>query len=452
MHQTHTLKEKCKLLFSILLPILITELATYAMNFIDTVMSGQAGTDQLAGVAIGSSLWVPIFTGLTGIILGLTPIISQLIGAGHADRVAYPLLQAIYLSIVIGLIVIGLGTIFLEPILQGLNVTPSVQSIATGYLATLAAGILPLFTYTAIRCFIDALGQTRVTMIMTLVSLPVNAVLNYMFIFGHFGAPALGGVGAGAASALTYWLIMIIALYIVIRVEPFRDYQVFAKLYRVSIKAWSDHLKLGLPIGFSIFFETSIFSAVTFFMSDYSTVVLAAHQAAINFESFLYMPPFSISMALTIAVGFEVGAGRHRDAIHYSYLGMGAAVLLAVIFSGLLYLFNDSVARIYSPNPEVIAMTAHFLIYAIFFQLSDAIAAPLQGALRGYKDVNMTFVVALISYWLIGLPSGYLIAHYTQFGPFGYWIGLSIGLTAGAVCLFIRLLVLQTRHRMPQSS
>jgi multidrug resistance protein, MATE family len=204
-------------------------------------------------------------------------------------------------------------------------------------------------------------------------------------------------------------------------------------------------LLMGIPIGFSIFFETSIFSAVTLFMSEFDTITIASHQIAMNFSSLLYMIPLSISMTLTILVGFEVGAKRYNDAKQYSWLGVTVAVIMA-IFSGLIILLlRTDVAAIYSKDPQVIELAIHFLLYALFFQLSDAIQAPIQGSLRGYKDVNVTFVMSLLSYWVIGLPLGYALAKFTNLGPFGYWIGLIAGLAVGAICLSSRLLYIQKK-------
>ena len=178
------------------------------------------------------------------------------------------------------------------------------------------------------------------------------------------------------------------------------------------------------------------------------TVTIAAHQVAMNFATMLYMVPLSISSALTILVGFEVGAKRGKDARLYSYLGMGMSIGMACICASILLLFREHVAALYSREGAVIQMAQHFLIYAVFFQLSDALAAPIQGTLRGYKDVNITFLTVCISYWVIGLPSGYYMASYTPLGASGYWIGLILGLAVSAISLSIRLLYVQGRQRV----
>ncbi|MDC3413613.1 MATE family efflux transporter [Aquibacillus sp. 3ASR75-11] len=443
MYETKTIKEKLKLFAVILIPILITQLSMYAMNFFDTVMSGNAGTEQLAGVAIGSSLWVPIFTGINGVLLALSPIVAQMVGAKKEKEIPETVRQGLLLSIAIAVVVAIVGFFLLDPILIRMDLEQEVRHVAKYYLIALGVGIVPLFVFNLLRSFMDALGQTRISMFIILIALPLNILFNYIFIFGKFGLPALGGIGAGLASALTYWISSGIAIWIVVKIRPFSIYSIFKDWKRPSLSYWWEQLRIGVPMGFAIFFETSIFAAVTLMMSVYDTNTIAAHQAAINFASFLYMIPLSIAMALTIVVGFEVGSKRYRHAQIYTYMGITMGVVIAFLCGFILYTFDETVARLYTNNPEVVKLTTQFIFYAIFFQFADAIGAPLQGALRGYKDVNITLIMALVSYWIIGLPSGWIFANYTDFGPFGYWMGIIFGLSAGAITLFFRLLALQ---------
>ncbi|RLQ95217.1 MATE family efflux transporter [Falsibacillus albus] len=445
MEQTFSTRQKMKQFFFILYPILITQLAMFSMNFFDTMMSGKYSSKDLAGVAIGSSLWVPVFTGLSGILLSITPIVAHLIGEKNKKKVPVSVVQGIYVAAAMAILVIAIGSMVIKPILSHMGLEKHVRSIAFHYLLALSLGMIPLFIYNVLRSYIDALGMTRVSMYITLLSLPINVVFNYLLIFGKFGIPAFGGAGAGYASAITYWLIMVIAAVIIHFRKPFAEYGIFARVIPVSLKKWKEIFKIGIPIGLSIFFETSIFSAVTLLMSDFSTTVIAAHQAALNFASFLYMIPLSISMGLTIVVGLEAGAKRYDDAKVYSWLGVGTAIFLAILCGVVLFVCRHSIGSIYSNDPKVISLIGNFLMYAVFFQLSDAIQAPVQGSLRGYKDVNITFVMALVSYWVIGLPSGWLLANHTGLGPYGYWLGLIIGLAAGAVTLSFRLIIMQNR-------
>ncbi|WP_067724928.1 MATE family efflux transporter [Oceanobacillus damuensis] len=445
MYQTSTIKEKIKLFSIILLPILITQISLNLMTFFDTVMSGRAGAEDLAGVAIGSSLWVPVSTGINGIVLAITPIIAQVIGSKRNEDVPNIVQQGIYLAIILSIIIIGFGGFVLDPVLSLMDLETDVRNIAKHYLIAIGAGIIPLFIFNTIRCFMDGLGQTRASMIIILISLPLNIFFNYIFIFGKLGLPAFGGIGAGIATSLTYWLVSGISLLVLIRVHPFSKFNVFAKWFKPALKPWSYQLKIGLPIGAAIFFETSIFSAVTLLMSIYSTYTIAAHQAALNFAGLLYMIPLSVGMALTITIGFEVGAQRYKDARTYGYIGMSGGIFIAIFASCILYILNGPVATLYNSNPEVIELTRQFIYFAIFYQLADAFGAPIQGALRGYKDVNITLVIALISYWAIGLPTGWVLANYTPLEPFGYWVGIIVGLSFGAAALLWRLIYIQRK-------
>lgn len=423
----------------ILGPILVTQIALQLMTFADTVMSGRFAPVDLAGVAIGSSLWLPVHTGLGGILLAVTPIVAQHFGAGRKGEISRTVLQGVYLASALAIAVIVGGRIALPHILGGMDLEPDVHRIATDYLSGIAWGVIALFVYSVLRGFIDALGQTRATMIITLLSFPINVVFNYGLIFGQWGLPRLGGVGAGYATAITYWIVALIAAVVIVRNSPFTEYRIFNSLRKPDFSAWAEQLRIGIPIGFSIFFEVGIFAAVTLLMSNFGTVTVAANQAAMNFAGLLYMVPLSIAMTLTIVVGFEVGAKRIDDAMQYSGLGMGASLAMAFVSAAALIFFRTFIAGLYTAEPDVLRLIESFMFYVIFFQLSDAVAAPVQGVLRGFKDVNVTLVIAIISYWVIGLPLGYVLATFSTLGPYGYWIGLISGLASGAVGLALRL-------------
>lgn len=443
MNQTDSIQAKIRQLVILLFPIFITQCSLFGMTFFDTIMSGHASSNDLVGVGIGASIWMPVFTGLNGILFALVPIVAQLLGAKRKEEVSFSVIQGIYLAATMSIVVVICGYLVIPHILGSMKLEAEVYRVARDFLIAISFGVMPLFLSTIFRSFIDTLGYTRVTMLITMSALPINILLNYVLIFGKLGFPRLGGVGAGYASAITYWCITLISLYVIQNMKPFKSYHVVSKFYPISLTAWKEQLRIGIPIGIAIFCETSIFALVTLLMSEFNTVTIAAYQIAINFASLLYMIPLSISMALTIAIGFEVGAKRLKDAKQYSYIGISIALCMALFCAIVLFIFNEQVARLYTEDMDVLELAKEFLIYAIFFQLSDAIAAPIQGSLRGYKDVKITFIMALISYWIVGLPSGYLLAHYTHFGAVGYWIGLISGLAAGAIGLSIRLRAVQ---------
>ncbi|WP_061570083.1 MATE family efflux transporter [Caldibacillus debilis] len=443
MHPTKNRKEKFRLFVAIFSPIFVTQVAMSLMGFFNASMSGNVASADLAGVAIGNSLWSPVYTGLSGILVAVTPTVSQLVGAGREREVPKTVQQGILAAFFISISLIAAGALSLEKILNLMDLEEEVKRTAHDYLVSLSFGIVPLLVYNVLRYFIDALGQTKTTMIITLLSVPLNVFFNYLFIFGKFGFPKLGGVGAGVASAITYWIICLIAILLITRIRPFSRYGIFRAFYGIHFPVLKELFRVGIPIGMAIFFETSIFAAITLLMSQYDTATVASYQAAANFTTILYMFPLSISMSLTILVAYEVGAGRLRDAGQYSRLGILTALILAFLNAVILYVFRYPIASLYTNEERVLEITARFLLFAIGFQFSDAIQASVQGALRGYKDVNASFITTFVAYWVIGLPAGYLLAGYGGMGPDGYWIGIISGLTAGAVGLSARLFYIQ---------
>ena len=445
MYQTTTHSQKWKQLLVIITPILVTQIALYLVTFFDVLFSSKYGTTDLAGVSIGSSIWMPIYVGVSGILLSITPIVAQSIGCKKTKEATFSIQQGIIVAIVLALIVFAFILALLNPILSLMPLDPHVHDVAHDYLIAMSCGLVPLFIYTALRSFIDALGQTRTSMFITLIATPINIFFCYVFIFGNLGSPALGGVGAGIASAITYWIICGIAIWITVKSQPFSDFTIFKKFPKPNWAKWKEILKIGFPIGLALFAETGIFAVVTIIMSKYTTEVIGAHQIAMNFANLAYMIPLSISMGATILIGFEIGAKRYEDAKDYTKKAIILAVSICTLTLGALILLRREIALVYSDDLEVVALATGFLIYAAFFQLSDAVQAPIQGALRGYKDVTTTSIMAVISYWVIALPLGYILADVLDFGPTGYWIGLISGLAFGAISLSIRLRIVQNK-------
>jgi MATE family multidrug resistance protein len=447
VHHANTKKEKIRLFLTIMWPILITQVGYNAMNLFDTIMSGRASTYDLAGVAIGANLWMPVFVAINGVLLAVTPIVSQLVGSGNRERIAPSVTQALYLSVAIAALIIVLGILFVEPILTSMRLEPEVHDIAKRYLVGLSFGIVPLFISNVLRNFFDAQGHTKITMTIILFAVPCNIVLNYLLIFGKLGFPRMGGVGAGYATAFTFWIILLISVWMTFRLDTMRSHGLFRRYPAPSLPAWKEQLAIGIPIGLSVFFEASIFAVVTLFMGSlFDTVTIASHQAAVSLAGMMFMMPLSISIALTILVGFEVGAGRPEHARVYGRIGFFAAIGIIVAAAVLLYFNREPIAYWFTESTEVAVLTMQFLIFVIFFQLSDAAQAALQGVLRGYKDVTVPFVTALISYWFIGIPAGYVLSQ-TELGPFGFWVGIIAGLTCAAIGFAVRLKTVQARAR-----
>lgn len=435
-------------LLDVMIPILITQTAIMAMNFCDSAMSGHAGAVHLAGTAIGGNLWMPVMASLNGILLGSMPVIAHLLGRGERQNIGSVVRHTMLLSLVFSILLLVLGFFFLDSLLATFGLEADVHYIAKFYLAAIGTGVLPFFLSTALRALVDTSGYTGITMKIYLLALPVNAFLNYCFIFGKFGAPALGGIGAGLATGITYWLEFFIFVWVVNSLPAFAPLCIFKDSFKFSWPQMRENLSIGVPMGAAIFMEASIFGVIAIFIAKFGTIIIAAHQAAMSFVSLLYMVPLSFSMSLTIVVGVEAGARRFGEALRYSLLGIGCNLAIAVLLTIFVLLDREFIAGLYTSEPVIIEQTIGFLFYAMFFQMMDAMGAPVQGILRGYKDVQSTFWAGFAAYWLICLPLGCYFDYYMNLGPSSYWLSLDIGLLCAVIFLAGRFWYLQRKIKI----
>lgn len=427
-------RTKVDRLLSIMLPTIGTQMAIIGMNFFDASMSGQAGNVDLAGAAIGGNIWMPIQTGFGGVLMAAMPLVANLLGAGEKDKIPVVVKHGIFLATIFALLILTAGFIFLPTFLGSMGLEPAVYDVALWYLAGLGLGVFPFFWITPLRSMVDTFGYTKLSMKIYMLALPINAFLNYILIFGKFGFPRLGGVGAGVATGVTYWLLFFMFAFFVVRYQPFNEYKVLGLVKPIG--SWlKEYLRIGIPMGVSIFMETSIFGVVAIFVAKFGTDVIAGHQAALNFSSLIYMFPMSFSLALTIVVGVEYGAKRFEDAMTYTKIGLQLSTILAFIYMILEYFNQDLIASIYTTDPDVIVLIKHFIIYAILWQLGDAIGCPIQGSLRGYKEVNSIFWASMLAFWGITLPLGLYLDYYCNQGAYSYWQSLVVGVGISAVIL-----------------
>ena len=438
MYTTETIKDKIILFLKIFFPILIYQFANFSASFVDTTMTGQYNTIDLAGVSMATSLWNPFFTFLTGIVSALVPIVGHHLGRGKKDEVTSDFYQFLYLSLALSIFLFVIVFIAAPLVLSNMGLEPKVADIAIRYLWFLSIGIIPLLLFSVIRSLLDALGLTKLSMYLMLLLLPLNSGFNYLLIYGVFGFPEFGGAGAGLGTSLAYWALLLISIFVLLKQEKLKELHLEKRspLDRNKIK---EAIKLGLPIGGTVFAEVAIFSAVGLIMAKFSSLIIASHQSAMNFSSLMYAFPMSISTAMAIVVSYEVGAKRFNDAKQYIRIGR----LLAFVFAGLtlsfLYLYREAVAGLYGQDPDFIALTANFLTYSLFFQLADTFAAPLQGILRGYKDTVIPFYLGILGYWGVAIPLGLALDFYTSLGAYSYWISLIVSLIISGILYQWRL-------------
>ena len=451
MYQTHHFKDKFILFLKIFFPILIYQFANYSASFVDTTMTGQYNTMDLAGVSMATSIWNPFFTFLTGIVSALVPIIGHHLGRGKKEEVASDFYQFIYLALGLSVVLLGMVLFLAPPILSHIGLEAPVAAVAVRYLWFLSIGIIPLLLFSVVRSLLDSLGLTKLSMYLMLLLLPLNSGFNYLLIYGAFGVPELGGAGSGLGTSLAYWVLLGISVLVLFKQEKLKALHL-EKRIPLNMDKIKEGVRLGLPIGGTVFAEVAIFSVVGLIMAKFSSLIIASHQSAMNFSSLMYAFPMSISSAMAIVVSYEVGAKRFDDAKTYIGLGRGTALIFAAFTLSFLYIFRGNVASLYGNDPEFIDLTARFLTYSLFFQLADTFAAPLQGILRGYKDTVIPFYLGLVGYWGVAIPVAMLFDSLTDFGAYSYWIGLIISLIVSGVLYRWRLTVIMKRFESLEKS
>ena len=444
MYQTHHFKDKFILFLKIFFPILIYQFANYSASFVDTTMTGQYSTMDLAGVSMATSIWNPFFTFLTGIVSALVPIIGHHLGRGKKEEVASDFYQFIYLALGLSVVLLGLVLFLAPPILNHISLEAPVAAVAVRYLWFLSIGIIPLLLFSVIRSLLDSLGLTKLSMYLMLLLLPLNSGFNYLLIYGAFGVPELGGAGSGLGTSLAYWVLLGISVLVLFKQEKLKALHL-EKRIPLNMDKIKEGVRLGLPIGGTVFAEVAIFSVVGLIMAKFSSLIIASHQSAMNFSTLMYAFPMSISSAMAIVVSYEVGAKRFDDAKAYIGLGRWTALIFAAFTLSFLYIFRGNVASLYGNDSEFIDLTARFLTYSLFFQLADTFAAPLQGILRGYKDTVIPFYLGLVGYWGVAIPVAMVFDSLTDFGAYSYWIGLIISLIVSGALYRWRLTVIMKR-------
>lgn len=421
------------------IPLLLTQVAQIGSSVFSSIFSGLAGTIDLAGVAVGANIWIPVFAGLSGVFYGITPIIAQLRGAHKLEQIPVYIQQSLIISLTFAVITVTAGYLLLPPFLEWLDLESAVLYIAKGYLQVLSFGIFPLFLMATLRNVLDAHGKTHISMFLISFNLVLSVALFRLFIFGGLGIPALGGIGTAYAITVSAWISLLLFIGIFQFYEPFKDYQVWRHFYGIRLLFCIEQLRLGIPIAVAIFCETSLFSMVALLMSEFGTVYLAANQAAVSYSTLVYTLPWAISLTATIVVGYEVGARQYDKAKQYAVLCQLTA-LCCVCFTALAtYLFINPVAEMFTNDYDTFVHIRTFLFYAIGFSFCDALGTPVQGILRGYKDVKSVSYIAIVMYWIVCLPLGYYLAHFTGLGAYGYWLGYIIGLAIAALSYNARL-------------
>jgi multidrug resistance protein, MATE family len=427
-------------------PLILTNAAQTAMTSTDVLVMGRLGPEALAAGALGANLYFAFLLFGIGLVGATAPMIAEELGRRrHSVReVRRTVRQGLWTCLAVS-VPMWAALWFAEDLLLMLGQDPALSTAAARYMHTMQWSILPVLMFIVLRSFLAALERPLAGLVVGAIAVVLNAVLNYILIFGHLGLPALGLPGSGLASTLANLAMLGILGVVLVRDRGFRRYHLFGRFWRADWPRFRALWRLGLPIGAALLFEVTIFNASALMMGLISPSALAAHAIAIQISSIAFMIPLGLGQAVTVRVGRAYGAGD-RDGIALagwtSYaLGLAFAVATALVMivvpRPMIGAFIDVAAPESTP---VVELAVEFLAFAALFQIADGAQAVGSGMLRGLQDTRMAMIFCAVGYWAVGLPLGYVLAFPLGLGGAGVWSGLSTGLFVVAVMMLARWL------------
>ncbi len=417
-----------------------TQIAQMGMGLLDTIMAGRYSAVDLAGVALGSSILWPLMLLVMGLIQAITPTVSQLNGARNYKEIGEVIRQGLWIAIAGGLLI----SVILNQIgfvYALLDVDPKASPISIAYLQMTSLGMPAVTCFFCLRFLSEGMNFTKPALYIAVCGLLIKAPLNYALIYGKFGFPEMGGVGCGVAQAVIMWF-QLFAITIVVTRPRFDKVHWQSKF---SLPDWSrirPLLQLGIPIGATIFAEMGLFALTTLLLGRYGAEVVASHNIAMSINALFFMPALALGMASTIRIGFRIGAGESEQARTTAGIALGATIGIALIGSLTMFFLRTQIVGAYTTEASVLDLASTLLLFAVFFLVFDACQSTCLGILRGYKDTKTPLFIALLCFWLIGLPIGCTLGFGLISDPmqvFGFWIGLASGVISAGILLSLRV-------------
>ena len=428
-------------------PIIIGELAQMSLHIIDSAMVGGISYKQLAATALViNGVNIPFIFGI-GMTISVSQMVSLANGKGDKRAVSHYLFNGFVLCALTAFI-ISFSLVLGRNFLHQLGQDPEVVVFAIPFLKLIALSIIPMMLFMTLKQFADGLEHTRIAMVLSLFSLPVNVFLNWLLIYGNWGFPRLELLGAGWATLITRILLFLALLVVVLRHRNFREFiAIRHSEWRLHWKTWRELLGIGVPSSLQIGMEAGAFAVTGIIIGTIGAVAQAAHQIALSCASITIMVSLRLSQAGSIRTSNAFGRG---DWPKISYIGKStllSAVWYGLVCAVLFVLFRNQLPQFFTKNAEVQILAAWLLLMAGIFQISDSTQAIGAGLLRGIKDVKTPTVLIGIAYWVVGIPAGYFFANHLKMGAAGMWLGLILGLTFASIFLQTRFFKMAKRQR-----
>ncbi|MGN6650667.1 MATE family efflux transporter [Trinickia sp.] len=437
-------------------PVLIGQLAVIAFGVMDTVMVGRYSAVDLAALGLGSSVYVSVFVGLTGVVLALQPITGQLFGARRYTEIGEEVRQTLWLSA--ALTVLGFVVMFFPgPLLAISHVPPALHERTENYLRIAAFGLPASLTFRVYTSLANGVGKPRLVMMLQVCALLIKIPLNFWFIFGGFGMPALGGPGCALASTVINYALAAIGLMLLAKLDFFEPFEIFKHFCWPQRHRQMALLRLGVPMGLSYLIEVTSYTFMALFIARFGTTTLAGHQITGNFGAVLYMTPMSIGIATSTLVAQALGAQRHEDARTLARHGIIMACAIGLGYATLGYVLRPEILSGYTTNAAVVAAAMPLLPIMLVYHLFDTFQTVTAFVLRAYKVAVVPTVIYAIALWGVGLGGGCLLGFdvggaVPQWltGARGFWAASAASLAAAGCGLFLHWRSISKRRALSE--
>ena len=453
-HPSGPIRTELGALWYLAWPLLVGQLATVGMAVVDVAMAGHASANDLAGVALGVSIWNMVIITLMGIMMSVSPLVAHHVGAKELALVPHVVRQGLWKALGVGLIAMLLANLAAQ-VFDHMQLDPTVRDLARDFVLITSFALPAFACYRVLYGYSASLNQTKPLMVIALVALALNGLINWLLVFGNLGFARLGGLGCAWATLLCVWFNLLGLLWWMRSSPAYRGTWPFGQFEPPHWPKLRGLFRLGLPIGVTYFAETSAFSLIALLVARFGSTQVAAHQIALNFTSLVFMLPLSLGLALLTRVGQSLGAGDPQAARFRAWVGVNAALAFAVLSATGMAVFNHQIASAYTSDVAVAALAAHLLFLAAIFQLSDATQVVASCAIRGYKVTRVPMLIHLLAFWVVSLPLGCALGLAPEWLPWrpaqamgaqGFWIALIVGLSVAALGLVALLRSTATRH------
>ncbi|WP_294965072.1 MATE family efflux transporter [uncultured Gilliamella sp.] len=444
-------QREVKNIIKLAVPVILAQISQTAITFVDTIMAGHYSATALSGVAIAVSIWLPTILFGQGLLSVLTPIISNLNGAAKRDQIADHTRQGMVIATILSIIMI----IFLyhADVLINLRSTAEhpidseMVEVAVNFLRAIMWGAPGFLYFLVYRNQCEGLSNTKPAMVIMFIALLANIPINYVLIYGKLGLPAFGGVGCGITAAIIFWLMFALIKIFTLTTRTQSDIRQTPITQIINIVVIKRIFVLGTPLALAYFFEISLFAVVALLIAPLGQTTVAAHQIIFTISSMAFAIPLSLGVATSIRVGYLLGNNKPILAKQTAYVSLAISLTAAIIVALLLLLFKSFILMLFTTEDSVTVIGLQLIILLAIYQVSDYIQVVASNVLRGYKDTKSILYITLISYWVFGLPVGYILGLTNiviePLGVAGFWIGFISGLSIAALLLISRMIYIQ---------